>query len=76
MSKHETEMHRDRRELIAALRAILRAFEQTGPNARTEYLATLANAAKLLERFPQEPCDDGLFGDHRQMDLADRRDLK
>jgi len=75
MSKHETEMHRDRRELIAALRAICQLHDPAMKQSRA-FFAAIQVAHMLLDRFPQPPCDDGLFGDNSQMDLADRRDIK
>lgn len=64
MAKHETEMHRQNRTMRAALELIAKGDCAAGLYAR-----------QTLRECYGKP-DFGLFRDERQMDLADRRDLR
>ena len=70
MAKPETETQRQRTVAIRALQQIRAWAARPGTPLLT--ISTLAdNALREIER-----CDNGLFGDHSQLDLADRKDLK
>ena len=71
MSRHETEMHRQRRIALDALREIARfCAKEKHPEPAAIGLFALAAIREI------EQCGTGIFGDHSQMDLADRRDLE
>jgi len=68
MARHETEMHRHRRELIALARVVM--CSKDVPQELRDYArTTLANVGAFALT------DHGLFADNRQLDLADRVDL-
>lgn len=72
MSRHESEMHRHRRQAIELLRRLQEWASVTGGWEAPVW----RDVERFLAQFPPEPCDVGLFGDNRQLDLADRKDLK
>jgi len=69
MAKHESEMHRQRRIALEALQAICHLPGLHGtPLSVAKHIAQTA-INDICGRY-----DQGLFADHRQMDLADRKD--
>ena len=78
MARHETEMHRQRRELLDAMRAIRDMAHWRGdetPEQMARYIGAIWHTAHAAIRACQSPCEDGLFADGAQMDLQDRKVL-
>lgn len=79
MSRHETEMHRQRHDLLRAVRAVAEAAGAKGwpdgaawTQARLYVLEVLYDYGHLDQAAQPGP----LFETERQMDFADRTDLK
>lgn len=68
MAKHETEMHRQRRIAVEALKAIRDV-------ARFGNFGIIWRIAEDALRQIEPKCDQGLFAERNQLDLADRPDL-
>lgn len=79
MARHETEMHRQRRELIAALKVAREGFGLIANSHTDRLIKQMAShhfqQCQAALKAVQPPCDEGLFADHRQLDLADRKDV-
>jgi hypothetical protein len=77
MARHESEMHRHRAELQEALRSLLFCLDSPSPEvqrAAALFQPAIQKArATLKATLPR--CDHGLFGDHSQMNLQDRKDI-
>lgn len=78
MARHETEMHRQRRELLEALRVLL--FCLDSPTEEVQRAAALfrpaIEQARVVVKAVTPKCNIGMFQDERQLDFADRTDLK
>lgn len=79
MARHESEMHRQRRELLEALGQILelaKIRDKDDAQGMQKTIGMIWHAAYTAVHRCIPPCDDGLFADNRQLDLADRRDIR
>lgn len=78
MAKHETEMHRQRRELLAMVKQFLAdPVVLVACEDEDRFLRMVQRARNLVARIEPRCRDDfGLFGDRSQMDFADRKDLR
>ena len=70
MAKHESEVHRQRRIAREALREISRQYE----NQNLNHVDFRVLVKRIADAVLADRCDQGLFADRSQMDLADRKD--
>jgi hypothetical protein len=67
MARHETEMHQQRRELVAYVRELL--------DRRVIHWRDVPAHIRAIVVAGKPQYDTGLFADRSQFDLADRKDV-